>query len=167
MSYDTLKKMSINLKELMVKYSYSPNNVTDWKGNKVAYDCEKKFETKEKLEDWLLCLVEGHYDGVSPISSALTLYKRVMWLEENGLITEQGIPVDSEEVRKILTGEKKVKPKMYIMKNDYGYLKRLKYGVRLQPWGKASKLYKQEVEAIKHYHADFLERNGVYVEEVG
>lgn len=166
MSYDTLKKMSINLKELTVKYSYSSSNVTDWNGNKVVYDCEKQFDTKEKLEDWLLCLVEGHYDGVSPISRSLTLYKRVMWLEENGLITKEGIPVDSKEVRNILTGEKKVKPKMYIMKNDYGYLKRLRYGVRLQPWGKASKLYKQEVEAIKHYHADFIERHNVKVVEV-
>lgn len=165
MSYDTLKRMSMNLKELTVKYSYSPSNVYEHNGSRVVYDCEKKFESKEKLEDWLLCLVEGHYGGESPILRSVTLYKRIMWLEENGLIVI-GKPVDSEEVRKILTGEKKIKPKMYIMENELGHLKRLKYGIRLQSWGKATRLYKSDVEEIQEYHADFLERHNVKVVEV-
>ena len=41
MSYDTLKRMSMNLKELTVKYSYSPSNVYEHNGSRVVYDCEK------------------------------------------------------------------------------------------------------------------------------
>lgn len=166
MSYDTLKKLSINLKDLSVKYSYSPSNVREFNGNMVVYDCEKEFESKEKLEDWLLCLVEGHYGGESPISRSVTLYKRIMWLEENGLIVK-GKPVDSEEVRKILTGEKKVKPKMYVLENNRGYrLKSLKWSVSLRLGGSYSKLYKSEVEAIQRVHAEFLERHGVLAMEI-
>lgn len=166
MSYDTLKKLSINLKDLVAKYSYSPSNVREWNGNMVVYDCEKEFESKEKLEDWLLCLVEGHYGGESPISRSVTLYKRIMWLEENGLIVK-GKPVDSEEVRKILTGEKKVKPKMYVLGNNRGYrLKSLKWRVSLRMGGSYSKLYKPEVEVIQKVHAEFLERHGVLAMEI-
>ena len=166
MSYDTLKKLSINLKDLSVKYSYSPSNVREFNGNMVVYDCEKEFESKEKLEDWLLCLVEGHYGGESPISRSVTLYKRIMWLEENGLIVK-GKPVDSEEVRKILTGEKKVKPKMYIMTNNRGYkLKSLKWRISLRMGGSYSKLYKSEVEEIQKEHADFLKLHGVFAVEI-
>lgn len=166
MSYDTLKKLSINLKDLSVKYSYSPSNVREFNGNMVVYDCEKEFESKEKLEDWLLCLVEGHYGGESPISRSVTLYKRIMWLEENGLIVK-GKPVDSEKVRKILTGEKKVKPKMYVLENNRGYrLKSLKWSISLRVGGSYSKLYKPEVEAIQRVHAEFLERHGVLAMEI-
>ena len=156
MSYDTLKKLSINLKDLVVKYSYSPSNVREWNGNMVVYDCEKEFESKEKLEDWLLCLVEGHYGGESPISRSVTLYKRIMWLEENGLIVK-GKPVDSEEV----------KPKMYVLENNRGYrLKSLKWSVSLRVGGSYSKLYKPEVEVIQRVHAEFLERHGVLAMEI-
>ena len=167
MSYDTLKKLSINLKDLSVKYSYSPSNIREFNGNMVIYNAEKEFETKEQLEKWLLSLVEGHYDGETPISRSLTLYKRVMWLEENGFITEEKKPVDNEEVRKILTGEKKVKPKMYIMTNNSGYkLKSLKWRISLRMGGSYSKLYKSEVEEIQRVHAEFLERHGVLAVEI-
>ena len=166
MSYDTLKKMSINLKDLVVKYRYSPSNIREFNGNMVIYNAEKEFETKEKLEEWVLSLVEGHYGGESPISRSVTLYKRIMWLEENGLIVK-GKPVDSEEVRKILTGEKKVKPKMYVLENNRGYrLKSLKWRVSLRMGGSYSKLYKPEVEEIQRVHAEFLERHGVSAVEI-
>ena len=55
MSYDTLKKLSINLKDLVAKYSYSPSNVREWNGNMVVYDLEMDFEANENLEDWLVC----------------------------------------------------------------------------------------------------------------
>jgi hypothetical protein len=167
MSYDTLKKLSINLKDLVAKYSYSPSNVREWNGNMVVYEAEKTFETKEQLEKWLLSLVEGHYDGETPISRSLTLYKRIMWLEENGFITKEGKPVDTEEVRKVLTGEKKVKPKMYVLENNRGYrLKSLKWSISLRVGGSYSKLYKPEVEAIQRVHAEFLERHGVLAVEI-
>ena len=166
MSYDTLKSLSVNLKELKVKYSYSPSNVYDHRDRKVTYQAEKEFETKEKLENWLMGLVSGHYGGCSPISRSVTLFKRIMWLQENGLI-ENGEVVDTEEARKVLTGEKKVKPKMYVLENDLGYKVRvLKWRIQLRSFGKASKLYKSELEAIQENHADFLELHGVYASEV-
>lgn len=166
MSYDTLKSLSVNLKELKVKYSYSPSNVYDHRDRKVTYHAEKEFETKEKLENWLMGLVSGHYDGCSPISRSLTLFKRIMWLQENGFI-ENGEVVDTEEARKVLTGEKKVKPKMYVLENDLGYKVRvLKWRIQLRSFGKASKLYKSELEAIQENHADFLEFHNIYASEV-
>lgn len=166
MSYDTLKSLSVNLKELKVKYSYSPSNVYDHRDRKVTYHAEKEFETKEKLENWLMGIVSGHYDGCTPISRSITLFKRIMWLEENNLI-EKGMAKDTEEVRKVLTGEKKVKPKTYILENNRGYkLKVLKWRVRLQSFGKASKLYKSELESVQKEHADFLNLHGVYATEV-
>lgn len=166
MSYDTLKSLSVNLKELKVKYSYSPSNVYDHRDRKVTYQAEKEFETKEKLENWLMGLVSGHYGGCSPISRSVTLFKRIMWLEENNLI-EEGKAKDTEEVRKVLTGEKKVKPKMYILENNRGYkLKVLKWRIQLRSGGKASKLYKSELEAVWKEHTDFLDLHGVYATEV-
>lgn len=166
MSYDTVKKLSINLKKLEVKYAYSPSNVREFNGNLVVYEGVKTFEAKKELEDWLLNLVSGFYGGSTPISRSVTLFKRIMWLEENNLI-EKGKAKDTEEVRKVLTGEKKVKPKMYILENKRGYkLKVLKWRVRLQSFGKASKLYKSELESIQEEHADFLNLHGVYATEV-
>ena len=133
MSYDTVKKMSINLKKLEVKYAYSPSNVREFNGNLVVYEDVRTFETKKELEDWLLGLVSGHYGGCSPISRSLTLFKR----------------------------------KMYILENNRGYkLKVLKWRIQLRSFGKASKLYKSELEAIQEKHADFLELHGVYATEV-
>lgn len=80
MLYDTSEKLSINLKDLSVKYSYSSSNLRDFNGNMIVYEVEKDFETKEQLEDWLLLLVEGHLSGETPISRSLT-YTNVL----NGL----------------------------------------------------------------------------------
>ena len=166
MSYDTVKKMSINLKKLEVKYTYSPSNIREFNGNLVVYEGVKTFETKKELEDWLLILVSDFYNGSTPISRSVTLFKRIMWLEENNLI-EEGMAKDTEEVRKVLTGEKKVKPKMYILENNREYkLKVLKWRIQLSPFGKASKLYKSELEKVQKEHADFLELHGVYATEV-
>lgn len=166
MSYDTLKSLSVNLKELKVKYSYSPSNVYDHRDRKVTYHAEKEFETKEKLENWLMGLVSGHYGGCSPISRSVTLFKRIMWLQDNGFI-ENGEAIDTKEVRMVLTGEKKVKPKMYVLENDLGYKVRvLKWRIQLRSGGKASKLYKSELEAVQKGHTDFLNLHGVYATEV-
>lgn len=166
MSYDTLKSLSVNLKELKVKYSYSPSNVYDHRDRKVTYHAEKEFETKEKLENWLMGLVSGHYGGCSPISRSVTLFKRIMWLQDNGFI-ENGEAIDTKEVRMVLAGEKKVKPKMYVLENDLGYKVRvLKWRIQLRSGGKASKLYKSELEAVQKGHTDFLNLHGVYATEV-
>lgn len=166
MSYDTLKSLSVNLKELKVRYSYSPSNVYDHRDRKVTYHAEKEFETKEKLENWLMGLVSGHYGGCSPISRSVTLFKRIMWLQDNGFI-ENGEAIDTKEVRMVLTGEKKVKPKMYVLENDLGYKVRvLKWRIQLRSGGKASKLYKSELEAVQKGHTDFLNLHGVYATEV-
>lgn len=70
-------------------------------------------------------------------------------------------------MRKVLTGEKKVKPKMYIMTNNRGYkLKSLKWRISLRMGGSYSKLYKSEVEEIQRVHAEFLERHGVLAMEI-
>lgn len=166
MSYDTVKKMSIDLKKLEVTYAYSPSNIREFNGDLVVYEGVKTFETKKELEDWLLILVSDFYNGSIPISRSVTLFKRIMWLEENNLI-EEGKAKDTEEVRKVLTGEKKVKPKMYILENNRGYkLKVLKWRIQLRSGGKASKLYKSELEAVQKEHADFFELHGVYATEV-
>ncbi len=166
MSYDTVKKMSINLKKLEVKYAYSPSNIRDLNGSLAVFEGTKTFGTKKELEDWLLILVSDFYSGCIPISRSVTLFKRIMWLEENNLI-EEGKAKDTEEVRKVLTGEKKVKPKMYILENNRGYkLKVLKWRIQLRSGGKASKLYKSELEAVQKEHTDFLNLHGVYASEV-
>ena len=149
-----------------VTYAYSPSNIREFNGNLVVYEGVKTFETKKELEDWLMGLVSGHCGGCSPISRSLTLFKRIMWLQENGLI-ESGEVVDTEEARKVLTGEKKVKPKMYVLENNLGYKVRvLKWRIQLRSFGKASKLYKSELEEVQKEHADFLELHGVYATEV-
>ena len=166
MSYDTVKKMSINLKKLEVKYAYSPSNIRDLNGSLAVFEGTKTFETKKELEDWLLILVSDFYSGCIPISRSVTLFKRIMWLEENNLI-EEGKAKDTEEVRKVLTGEKKVKPKIYILENNRGYkLKVLKWRIQLRSGGKASKLYKSELEVVRKEHTDFLDLHGVYATEV-
>lgn len=149
-----------------VTYAYSPSNIREFNGNLVVYEGVKTFETKKELEDWLLILVSDFYNGSIPISRSVTLFKRIMWLEENNLI-EEGKAKDTEEVRKVLTGEKKVKPKMYILENNRGYkLKVLKWRIQLRSGGKASKLYKSELEAVQKEHTDFLNLHGVYASEV-
>lgn len=166
MSYNTVKKMSINLKTLEVKYAYSPSNVREPNGNLVVYEDVRTFESKKELEDWLMGLVSGHYDGCSPISRSVTLFKRIMWLQDNGFI-ENGEAIDTKEVRMVLTGEKKVKPKMYVLENDLGYkIRVLKWRIQLRSGGKASKLYKSELEAVQKGHTDFLNLHGVYATEV-
>lgn len=107
MSYETLKQFSINLKDLTVKYSYSSNNLRD---RLVVEKVEKAFESKKELEDYLLGLVSGVIDGVIKLPRSLTMYKRIQWLVDNDLI-ENDMAKDTEEVRKVLTGEKKVQPK--------------------------------------------------------
>lgn len=47
MSYETLKQFSINLKDLTVKYSYSSNNLRDWRDRLVVEKVEKTFESKK------------------------------------------------------------------------------------------------------------------------
>ena len=70
-------------------------------------------------------------------------------------------------MRKVLTGEKKVKPKMYIMTNNRGYkLKSLKWRISLRMGGSYPKLYKSEVEEIQKEQADFLKLHGVFAVEV-
>jgi hypothetical protein len=51
MSYETLKKLTVNLKELKVKYAYSSSNVRDWRDRIIVNEVEREFESKEKLED--------------------------------------------------------------------------------------------------------------------
>lgn len=169
MSYETLKKLAINLKELKVKYAYSSSNMRDWRDRIIVNEVEKEFESKEKLEDFLLGLVSGHYDGCTRISRSLTLYKRIQYLEENNLI-ENDMAKDTEEVRKILTGEKKVKVKQFVMiAEDGSTLKTTKYGVRLFPkvYGvNPTKLYKSDVDTIKSCYKNFIERQNVKVVEV-
>ena len=117
MSYETLKQFSINLKDLTVKYSYSSNNLRDWRDRMVVEKVEKTFESKKELEDYLLGLVSGVIDGVTKLPRSLTMYKRIQWLVDNDLI-ENDMAKDTEEVRKVLTGEKKVQPKQYNRKGN-------------------------------------------------
>lgn len=49
MSYETLKQFSINLKDLTVKYSYSSNNLRDWRDRMVVEKVEKTFESKKRI----------------------------------------------------------------------------------------------------------------------
>lgn len=136
MSYETLKQFSINLKDLTVKYSYSSNNLRDWRDRLVVEKVEKTFESKKELEDYLLGLVSGVIDGVIKLPRSLTMYKRIQWLVDNDLI-ENDMAKDTEEVRKVLTGEKKVQPKQYIMVTDLGdTLRKRQYGVTLYPDGR-------------------------------
>ena len=133
MSYETLKQFSINLKDLTVKYSYSSNNIRDWRDRLVVEKVEKTFESKKELEDFLLEIVSGFIDGVTQLPRSLTMYKRIQWLIDNDLI-ENDMAKDTEEVRKVLTGEKKVQPKQYIMVTDLGdTLRKRQYGVTLYP----------------------------------
>lgn len=169
MSYETLKQFSINLKDLTVKYSYSSNNLRDWRDRLVVEKVEKAFESKKELEDYLLGLVSGVIDGVIKLPRSLTMYKRIQWLVDNDLI-ENDMAKDTEEVRKVLTGEKKVQPKQYIMVTDLGdtLLKR-QYGVTLYPeWKKVSPttLYKSDLKEIEENFADFIKQHEIKVVEV-
>ena len=130
MSYDKLKKLNINLKDLTIKYAYSSSNVRDYRDRMVTTEVEKSFNSKKELEDFLLGIVSGHFDGCTRVSRSLTLYKRIQYLKENNLI-ENGIAKDTEEVRKILTGEKKVKVKQFILASEVYVLKSTKIGVQL------------------------------------
>lgn len=47
MSYETLRQFSINLKDLTVKYSYSSNNLRDWRDRMVVEKVEKPLKAKE------------------------------------------------------------------------------------------------------------------------
>lgn len=169
MSYETLKQFSINLKDLTVKYSYSSNNLRDWRDRLVVEKVEKTFESKKELEDYLLGLVSGVIDGVTRLPRSLTMYKRIQWLIDNDLI-ENDMAKDTEEVRKVLTGEKKVQPKQYIMVTDLGdTLRKRQYGVTLYPeWKNVSPttLYKSDLKEIEEYFADFIKQHEIKVVEV-
>lgn len=169
MSYETLKQFSINLKNLTVKYSYSSNNLRDWRDRLVVEKVEKTFESKKELEDYLLGLVSGVIDGVTKLPRSLPMYKRIQWLSDNDLI-ENDMAKDTEEVRKVLTGEKKVQPKQYIMVTDLGAtLRKRQYGVTLYPeWKKVSPttLYKSDLKEIEENFADFIKQHEIKVVEV-
>ena len=169
MSYQTLKQFSINLKDLTLKYSYSSNNVRDYRNRMVVKKEEISFESKEKLEDFVLGIVSGVIDGVIRLPRSLTMYKRIQWLIDNDLI-ENNMAKDTEEVRKVLTGEKKVQPKQYIMVTDLGdTLRKRQYGVTLYPeWKKVSPttLYKSDLKEIEENFADFIKQHEIKVVEV-
>ena len=158
MSYEKLKKLNINLKDLTIKYAYSSSNVRDYRDRMVITEVEKNFNSKKELEDFLLGIVSGHFDGCTRVSRSLTLYKRIQYLKENNLI-ENGIAKDTEEVRQILTGEKKVKVKQFILASEVYVLKSTKMGVQLlykTPKAKPTKFFKSELEEIKQQYKVFL-----------
>ena len=169
MSYETLKQFSINLKDLTVKYSYSSSNLRDWRDRMIVEKVEKTFESKKELEDYLLGLVSGVIDGVTRLPRSLPMYKRIQWLIDNDLI-ENDMAKDTEEVRKVLTGEKKVQPKQYIMVTDLGAtLRKRQYGVTLySEWKKVSPttLYKSDLKEIEENFADFIKQHEIKVVEV-
>lgn len=169
MSYQTLKQFSINLKDLTLKYSYSSNNIRDYRNRMVVEKEEISFESKEKLEDFVLGIVSGVIDGVIRLPRSLTMYKRIQWLSDNDLI-ESNMAKDTEEVRKVLTGEKKVQPKQYIMVTDLGdTLRKRQHGVTLYPeWKKVSPttLYKSDLKEIEENFADFIKQHEIKVVEV-
>lgn len=117
----------------------------------------------------MLGLVSGVIDGVTKLPRSLTMYKRIQWLVDNDLI-ENDMAKDTEEVRKVLTGEKKVQPKQYIMVTDLGdTLRKRQYGVTLYPeWKKISPttLYKSDLKEIEENFADFIKQHGIKVVEV-
>ena len=158
MSYETLKKLNINLNDLSIKYAYSSSNVRDYRNHMVTTEVEKNFNTKKELEDFLLGIVAGYYDGCTRIPRSLALYKRIQYLEDNNLI-ENGIAKDTEEVRQILTGEKKVKIEQFILASGVFVLKMTKTGVKIlykTPKTNPTKLFKSELEKIKKEHKNFL-----------
>ena len=82
---------------------------------------------------------------------------------------ENGIAKDTEEVRQILTGEKKVKVKQFILASEVYVLKSTKMGVQLLykiPKAKPTKFFKSELEEIKQQHKVFLKQYKIKEVEV-
>ena len=52
MSYDKLKKLNINLKDLTIKYAYSSSNVRDYRDRMVTTEVEKSFNILMAVQEF-------------------------------------------------------------------------------------------------------------------
>ena len=100
MSYDTLKKLNINLKDLSIKYAYSSSNVRDYRDRMVTTEVEKNFNSMElKMPELLQCLAELKIDKAKKIEQEIftNLDNAINWYykfypvktdeEKDGLLT--------------------------------------------------------------------------------
>lgn len=187
MSYEVIKAFAISLTGLSIRGKYYSSNVTDCRGRRVVEDFEQIFETMEELENKLLVWGNCYLGGTAQFSPNSTFAKRVNWLVENGYVT-RGQIADNQEAKDVLAGRKTIKTQKYAYvvranKSSSGYnlvLKQTKNGIRMSGVGgykqkltteeivavskgtrRLSVLNKNQVDFIKEYHSEFLERYNV------
>lgn len=147
MSYDTVLKFKIDKKHLSITGRYRSSNVFDEYGRRVDEDYTKTFDNLEEFKKGVFDYADGALSGSLRFSSSSTMSKRLSYLSQNGKLcyenpekAKSNKPEDEfyknwfvvnrdEETFKVLTGEKKVKPKVWVISdgNGIGVKKTLRY----------------------------------------
>lgn len=145
MSYDTVLKFKIDKKHLLITGRYRSSNVFDEYGRRIDEDYTKTFDNLEEFKKGVFDFADGALSGSLRFSSSSTMSKRLTWLSQNNKLryrypekAKSNNPEDSwykewfevernEETFKVLVGEKRVKPKKWVISNGD------KIGVKVTP----------------------------------
>lgn len=136
MSYDTVLKFRIDRKNMTITGRYRSSNCYDMYGRREVEDYTKEYGTLEEFKQGVFDFADGALSGSLRFSNSSTMGKRLAWLsQKKKLVYRYPEKVKSnnpentwyknwfavkrnEETFEVLTGEKRVKPKMWVIVND-------------------------------------------------
>lgn len=175
MSYEIVRKMSINRTDLEVKLTSASNNVRDWMDCLVFEDTSIKFKTYLELEDYMVIVANEVLGGQFRLPRTHAINRRLIYLKEAGLLeyasstNEKWLQVkDTQEVRDILTGKTRIHAGWYTITNGHVSVKKNRATYKLQPVRlPATKfLSKAQAEDFMKEIPDWVEKYNLEVWEV-
>lgn len=187
MSYDTVLSFKINRKNMTITGRYRSSNCFDMFDRRVVEDYTKTYKTPEEFEKGVFDFADGALSGSLRFSSSSTMSKRLTWLSQNNKLryrypekAKSNNPEDAwykewfevernEETFKVLTGEKKVKPKVWVISdgNGIGVKKTLRYTkLTYSRWTKYYELRYAE-EMMEHLkELGWVDQYGLKIREI-
>lgn len=145
MSYDTVLSFKINRKAMTITGRYRSSNCFDMFDRRVVEDYTNTYKTPEEFKKGVFDFADDALNGSLRFSSSSTMSKRLTWLSQNNKLeyydpekAKSNKPEDAfykewfavernEETFKVLVGEKRVKPKKWVISNGD------KIGVKVTP----------------------------------
>ena len=145
MSYDTVLSFKINRKDMTITGRYRSSNCFDMFDRRVVEDYTNTYKTPEEFKKGVFDFADDALNGSLRFSSSSTMSKRLTWLSQNNKLryrypekAKSNNPEDAwykewfavernEETFKVLVGEKRVKPKKWVISNGD------KIGIKVTP----------------------------------
>ena len=133
MSYDTVVRFRIDRENMTIAGTYRSSNSWDWNGKRTVEDYTKAYETFDDFKEGVFGFADDALNGSLRFSNSSTMSKRLTWLSQNNKLeyrypekVKSNKPEDAwykewfvvkrdEETFKVLVGEKRVKPKVWII----------------------------------------------------